>query len=173
MELFNGDIVSLVNEANIPKEDNHLVKKLNVTYQLYRLEGEDTAKFDDVKKEPVTPGEILVQTYTEPIQVDSDSETEENVVVKKVEQPQQQQQPLQANGVVKKVVRFRDDYEEGEPSRIPRPPTPPKTDPVSIVRHFFQTFTGSFPNFFLIIKHSENRAASTIYLFHNKIKCSC
>lgn len=129
MELFDGDQISLVKKDNIPEEHHHLIRKLE--YELFRMDGEEKAGRRDL------PGEILVQTTTEPIIID-DSETEESSNVKTEEkQPDQCKVSMKKESAVKvKCVTFADDYEIGEPSRIPRPPTPPKppkTDPVSIV----------------------------------------
>lgn len=149
MELDVGDHISLVKKSKIPEKERHLCKKLE--YELCRLDGEDMAAPRNL------PGEILVQTTTESIIIDDDSDTDESVKVKKVEK-----QPLQNNGSTKmetaaekKFENFGDDYEEGEPSRTPRPPTPPKTDPVSIVSlniyYFFPEIFGYHPAEFRII----------------------
>lgn len=101
MDLEAGDHISLIKKDDLEEQLHHLVKRLE--YELCRGPGEDEA---------IIPGEILVQTVTEPIIVDDDSETEKNVSAQ---------------------IVTPDDYEIGEPSRIPPPPKPPKTDPVSIV----------------------------------------
>lgn len=128
MELDVGDQISLVKKSKVPEEDHHLVKKLQ--YELCRLPGEDKT---------FCPGEILVQTTTEPIIIDDDSDTEASVYAKVVEQSQQSEGPLKKEGAGSAIsagienVVSPDDYEVGEPSRIPPPPKPPKTDPVSLV----------------------------------------
>lgn len=159
--MSDGDNISLVDDSKIPEKERHKVKKLNVTYELCRSEGEDMAKFDDVKKFELL-GEILVQTMTEPIVIDSDSEAEESVAVEKekMEKEKKKEKPSQKNGSVKKVVDddFTDDFEIGEPSRIPRPPTPPKTDPVSRVRQFSKYFQAYLPKtlIFILLHKSDS-----------------
>lgn len=111
MELSVGDNIALVDETRVPKEHRHYTKKLE--YELCRNDGEDEAKCNDVIK-MASLGEILVQTHTEPIVIDSDSEPEENVVVKK-EEKADQKKTLQKSE--KKFVRFSDEIEKGQPEK--------------------------------------------------------
>lgn len=148
--MSDGDNISLVDDSTVPENEKYRLKKLNITYELCRSEGEDTAKYED--------GQILVQTTTEPILIPSDSDEEDSVAVQEKEvQPVQKKevQPVQENGPAKKVVHFEEDYEIGEPSGIPRPPTPPKTDPVSKVRPFLNVFIYYFLKVFDIRKYGS------------------
>lgn len=115
MELCEGDIISLVDNGDVPQEDRPSVKKFE--YELCYTAG-------------IEGGEILVQTTTEPIVIDdSDDEIDEKP-------PQHKNEPVQMEVAVdNKVESFRDDYEAGEPSGIvlPPPPPPKKNDPVSKV----------------------------------------
>lgn len=128
MELDEGDHISLVNYLDVPKKMRQHVRKFR--YELCRSAGVD-----------VVLGEILVQTNTKPIIVDSDSDTDVSNMNDKKEQRQSQLKNAQAkkkNSAEMIKENLDDDYEIGEPSGIvqPPPPSPKKTDPVSLVYKF-------------------------------------
>lgn len=95
-------------------------------------------------KVPSIQGEILVQTITEPIVIDDDSddemaETSAQTVNAKTEQPPHQNATPESaqNKIEERAVGFDDDYEIGEPSKVPQPPRPPRPlSPISKVSYF-------------------------------------